>query len=164
MVEGGLRLVVGEPVQVPVCVAAEHDGRLLRGRESHHLKIPRVVLDGVRDVRDDLAGEALLAVRVDDGERDAVVRVGDDGEVPEVPAVGTAVQGLGAIGRRRSGSLVRRDVVRPPVNFEGAVRDAVRIAARHATKMRVLPVDPIVTGIVKAGYYVSPNPVLVIDE
>lgn len=164
VIEGGLRLVVGKAVQVPVRMTAEHDGGLLGSRESHHLEIPRVILDGVGDVRDDLAGEALLSVGIDDGKRDAVVRVRDDGEVSEVPAIGAAMQGLGTIGRRRSGNLVRCDVISLPVNLEGAVPDAIRIATRHAAKVRVLPIDPIVAGVIEASYDVSLDSILVIDE
>jgi hypothetical protein len=50
--------------------------------------VPGVGREGVGHVGDDFAGEAHLAVVVDEGEGDAVGGVGVDGPVAEVPAVG----------------------------------------------------------------------------
>lgn len=62
-------------------VGAEHDGRLLGGRKSHHLDVPGVGSHRVGDVAHDLSREALLAIRVHNGECDGVGRMRDNGEV-----------------------------------------------------------------------------------
>lgn len=59
----------------------QHNRRLLGGRQRHHLEVPSVGRHGVRDVADDLAREALLAIWVDDGKSNGVFGMGDDGEV-----------------------------------------------------------------------------------
>ena len=74
-------------VEIPVCVRGQHDGRLLGGSNGHHADMPLVRRESVGHVRDDLAGEALLAILVDEGEGDTVGGVGDDGPVAPVPAV-----------------------------------------------------------------------------
>jgi hypothetical protein len=68
-------------------VRGEHDRRLVGGGEGGHGDVPGVGAQGVGHVGDDLAGEALLAGRVDKGEGDAVRGVGNDGPVAPVPAV-----------------------------------------------------------------------------
>jgi hypothetical protein len=72
-------------------VGGEHDGGLLGEGEGRHGDVPVVRGEGVGYVGDDFAGEALLAVVVDEGEGDAVGGVGDDGPVAPVPAVGCEV-------------------------------------------------------------------------
>lgn len=64
---------------------AQHDGRLLSSRKSHHLDMPRESCHGVRDVAHDFTRETLLAVRIDDGEGDRVGGVRNDCEVALQP-------------------------------------------------------------------------------
>lgn len=151
-------LVVAEAVQVPVRVAAEHDGRLLGRRDGHHLEVPGGAVHGVGDVGDDLAGEALLAVRVHDRERDAVRGVGDDGEVAVVPAVRPAVQRVGAV------VLVWLHLVRRPVDLERAVLDAVRVAPGHAAEVRVVVRVLVGRRVVPPHDDVPLDPVLVLEQ
>lgn len=76
-----------EAVEVPVGVRGQHNWGLLRGGDGSHAYVPLVRSQGVGHVGDDLAGETLLAVLVDEGEGDAVGGVRDYGPVAPVPAV-----------------------------------------------------------------------------
>lgn len=164
MIQRSLCLVVGIPIQVPVRVAAKHDGRLLGRRQRHHLEIPLVLLHRVRDVRHDLAGKPFLSVRVDYAKGDARRGVRRHGEVAPVPAVRPSVQGIRSIGRGLCGILIRRRVICLAVNSKGAVLDAVRVPARHAAKVRMLLVNAVVGGIVEAAHEIALDAVAVIDE
>lgn len=86
MVECRWRFRVAESVQVPVNVRAEHDGSLLGKRECRHLEVPLEGSQSISHVRDDISGEALLAIVVKDGERDRVSRVRDNGPIAPVPS------------------------------------------------------------------------------
>lgn len=88
------RLVVGEAVEVPVRVAAQHDrGLLLRGYSAEG-NVPVPAAKSIGDVGDDLAGEALFAVWIGDGEGDAAVGVRDDGEVAPAPTIWSTVESV----------------------------------------------------------------------
>jgi len=78
--EHGRRRRVLEAVEVQVDVRGEHDGRGL-GRRAVHVQVPAVGREVVLDVRGDLAGEALAAVRVDNPKDDGVDRVLDNFEL-----------------------------------------------------------------------------------
>lgn len=164
MVQGRLRLVVGKPIEVPVRVAAEHDGRRLGRGHGNHANVPVHAVEGVRHVRDDLAGEALLAVGVDNGEGDAAVGVRHDGEVAPAPAVLAAVQADDAVRVLLSRMFVGGDVVRLAVNLKGAVLDAVGVPARDVAIVGMLPVERVVRGVVPAGDNVTLDAMLVLDE
>ncbi len=130
-------VVVGEAVEVEVRVLREHDGRLLLRRHGAEGDVPVPSPQGVGGVRDDLAGEALLAVRVDDGEGDAVVCVPDDGEVAPAPAVGPAVERVDAVWVFGGRVVVGFDVVGHAVNVEGAILDAIRISTGDVAVIRM---------------------------
>lgn len=87
VIEGQWGLGVLEAVKVPVGVGREHDGCLVGGGEGGHVDVPVVRGEGVGHVGDDLAGEAHLAVIIDQREGDAGGSVGDNGPVAVVPAV-----------------------------------------------------------------------------
>ena len=143
---------------------AQHDRRLLRRRQRHHPEVPGHVAQRVGDVADDLAGEALVAVGIGQAEGDGAGRVGDDGPVPPVPAVGPAVQGVDAGGVRGRRVLVGQDVVRLAVDHEARVLDPVRVAAGHAAEVRVLAVHGVVGGVVEAAHDVALHAGRVVDE
>ena len=164
MVEHGARVVVGEAVQVPVGVAAEHDRRFLGGRDGHHLGVPGQLSHGVGDVRDHLAGEAFLAVRINDGEGDAVVGVRHDLELPPVPTVEAPVKGVNPLGVCLGGVLVGCDVENLSVELKRAVLDPVGVAAGHAAEMRMHFVYRVVAGIVIAHDNVPLDAALILDE
>lgn len=141
MIQHRLRAVIRKPVQVPIRMRAQHDGRLPGRRNRHHLKVPRALPQRVRDVRHHLARKPLLAVRVDDAEGDAGRAVRDHAEVAPVPAVEPAVEGVGAQGRFGGRVLVGRYVEGLAVDREAAVLDAVGVAAGDAAEVRVCFVD-----------------------
>lgn len=157
-------LGVGEPVHVPVGVAGQHDGRLLGRGDGDDLGVPRHLAHRVRDVRDDLAGEPFLAVRVHDGEGDAVLGVGHDGEVTPIPTVDTPVQGVEAGGVLGGLVLVGGDVVINTINFEGAVLDAVGIPTGNAAKMGVALIQSVLQSSVETHDKVAIDPVFVLDQ
>lgn len=164
VVEDLVRLVVGESIQVPVGMAAQHNGRLLGRRLGHHLEVPVPPVQGIRDDGGDFSGEALLSIGVNKGECDAVVGVRDDGEVAPVPAIGAAVQGVHALGICHGRVLVGLDLVLYAVDLKGGVLDAIGIAARHSTKVRVLFVLAVVRGVVEAGDNVALDAIAVLDN
>lgn len=71
VIKGRGRLVVGKAVEIPVCVATQHDGRLLSRRQRHHPDVPGHVLHRVGDVRGYFAGESFFAIRIDDAKCNA---------------------------------------------------------------------------------------------
>jgi hypothetical protein len=164
VVQHEVGLIVRKAVKVPVSVTAEHDRRLLRGRDSNHLEVPGHVGQSVGDVRDNLSREALRTIGVDDGEGDAVVRVRYNGEVPPVPAIGTSMQRVHTLWVVWSRVLVGQDVVRHSVELEGAVLYAIGIAPWNTAKVRMLLVNAVVGGIVEAAHDVTLDSVLVIDK
>lgn len=85
VVEGGWGVGVLETVEVPVGVRGHHDGRLALGGGGGHAHVPFVGGHGVGGVSDDLAGETLLAVLVDEGESDGTGGVSNYGPVAPVP-------------------------------------------------------------------------------
>lgn len=143
---------------------AQHDrGLPLRGN-SNHLKVPGHVAQGIGDIRDDLAGEALVSIRVGDAEGDAGGRVRDDGPVAPVPAVGPAMERVDAIGGSGLGILIREDVEGLAIDLEAGVLDAVRVPPGHAAKVRVLAVKGVVGGVVPAADDVALAAGGVVDE
>ena len=60
--------------------------------------------------------------------------------------------------------LIWQNVVRDAVDHERGIFDAVRIAARHTTKMGMLPVNAVVGGIVETHNNVALNAPAVVDE
>lgn len=60
----------------------QHDRCLLCGRHGYHLDVPSPRRNGVCYVADNFAWEALLAIRIDYGERDRVGGVRNHSEVP----------------------------------------------------------------------------------
>ncbi len=145
-------------------MAAEHDGRFLGGRDGHHLGVPGQLSHSVGDVRDHLAGEAFLAVRINDREGDAIVGVRHDLELPPVPTVETPVEGVDPLGICLGGVLVGRDVEDLSVELKRAVLDPVGVAAGHAAEMRVHLVYRVVAGIVIAHDNVPRDAVLILDD
>jgi hypothetical protein len=65
-------------------MGSQHDGRLLCCRKSSDLDVPCVGRHGVGDVADDLAREALLAVRINDRESNRRLSVSNYGEVAPI--------------------------------------------------------------------------------
>lgn len=143
---------------------AQHDGRLLLRSHSHHLEVPGHVAQRVGHVAHDLAREALISIWIGDAEGDAARRVRHNRPVAPVPAVGPPVQRIHAVGGAGLGILVRQDVVRGAIDLEAGVLDAVGIAARHATEVRVLLVLGIIGGIVPAADDVALAAGRVVDE
>ena len=163
MVQGRLGLVVGEAVEVPVGVAAEHDGRGLGRGDGDHADVPVHAAERVGHVRDDLAGEALLAIGVHDGEGDAALGVRHDGEVAPAPAVLAAVKAVEAVRMLLGRVVIGRDVVGLPVNLKGAVLDTVGVPSGNIAVVGVLLVKGVVGGVVPAGDNVPLDTVLVLD-
>lgn len=157
-------LVVGEAIEVPVCVGGQHDGSLLGGGQCDNLDVPVHSLEGVCHIGHNLAGETLLAIGVDDGEGDARVGVGHNSEVAVIPTVRATVKGIGAIGRLFGRVIVGLDVIILAVNLKGAVSDTVGVSSGDTTEMRVTLVDAVVGGVVEASNDVSGDTVLVIDQ
>jgi hypothetical protein len=75
-------------------VRSQHDWGLLSGCHCHDLNLPGVWRHRVCHVADDLAGEALLAVWVDNRESDRVRGMCNDGKVAVVPTVRSAMQSV----------------------------------------------------------------------
>ena len=117
---------------------AQHNRRRLRGRNSNHLKIPSHVTKRIRNVTDNLSWEALRSIRIREGESDAVHRVGDDGPIAPIPAIGTTVQGVCSLWCFWSGILVGSYVRGYAIDGESAVLDAVCVAAWDTAEMGVL--------------------------
>jgi hypothetical protein len=164
VVQHTARLVVGKAIQVPIRVATEHDGRLLRRRLSHHFEVPVLSVQGVGNPRHYLAWESFLAIGINKREGDAVVGVRNYSEVAPVPAIWSTVERVNAIGVTLGRILVGRDVVRGAIDFKGTVLYAVGIAAGDAAKVRVLLVNAVVGGIVEPADDITLNPVLVLDH
>lgn len=101
----------------------KHNGSQLCEGKGIHPEVPSVWRDGVCDKGDNLAGEALVAVLVGQRKGDGVGRVRDNGPVAPVPAVGSAMEGIGTV------VFVGEDVVSLAVKVKGRVLDAIRISA-----------------------------------
>lgn len=135
MVVDSARLIVGEAVKVPVRVAGEHNGSLMCCRQSYDFDIPVHSRESVRHVRDDFTGETFLAVRVDEGKGDTGVGVGDDGEVAIIPPVRTAMECVYTIWGLPGRVIIGLNFVFLTVDGEGAVTDAIGIAAGNTLEM-----------------------------
>lgn len=157
-------VVVREPIEVPIRVTAQHDGRLLRRRERYHFDVPVPTRKRVGDVRDHLTREALFSIWIRNGKGDAAVGVGHDGEVSVIPAVRSAMQSINTFGGLFCRVFVWRDTVHLVVDDKRAVLDAVGIPAWNTAKMRVLRVLFVVARIVEAGDDVALDAILVLDE
>lgn len=164
MVGNGACLVVGEAVEVPVGMAGKHDRSLLGGCKSNNLEIPVHAGQGIGDVGDNLSGETLLAIGVNDGEGDAGVGVRHNSEVAVVPAIRSAVESISALGRLRRRVVVGRDVILLAVNLERAVANTVGVSSGNTAKMGVRLVNAIVRSIIEASDDISGDTVLVIDQ
>ncbi|KAI6776511.1 hypothetical protein HG530_000456 [Fusarium avenaceum] len=143
VVGDGVGLVVGKAVKVPVGVAGEHDGSLLGGCQCDNLDIPVVAGQSVGHVRDNLSGETLLSIRVNNGEGDAGVCVGHNSEVAVVPAIGSSVKSIGTL---------------------GAVSNTVGVSSRDTSKMRVTLVNAVVGSVVETSNDVSGDTELIVDQ
>jgi hypothetical protein len=121
-------------------MAAQHNRRLLRRRQRNHLKIPRHVTKTVGNITDYLTREPLVTIRIRKTESNAAARVRDDGPVPPIPAVWAAVKRICSLRCFRRFILIRKNVIRCPVNHETAILDPVCVAAWDTTEVRMLAV------------------------
>jgi hypothetical protein len=99
---------------------AKHDRSLLLGRDGDHLDVPLVRSKSVGDVANDLTGEALGTIRVDDTEGDGGIGGSLNGEVAPIPTMLTTMESVV--------TLVFGDFVGVAVNGKLAVLDTVGIA------------------------------------
>jgi hypothetical protein len=76
--------------------------------------MPRIRRHSIHDIGNDFSGEALHAIRVDNGKGDRVFGLGDNSEISPVPTVRAAVKRVIVV------VLVRQNVVRHAINLEGA--------------------------------------------
>ena len=136
----GLKRGNGDGREGTTHVRAQHNRRLLRRRHRNHLKIPRHVAQSVRNIADHLTGKALITIRIRQAERDAVARVRHNRPVPPIPAIRAAVQGICSSRCLCRRILVGKNMIRRPIDREGAVLDAVCVASWHAAEMRMLAV------------------------
>lgn len=126
--QGSSTSAAGSVVSATACawgsyVRRKHNGCQLGEGKGIHPKVPSIWRDGVRDEGHDLAGEALVAVLVGQGKGYGVGRMRDDGPIAPVPAVGSAMKGIGPV------VFVGEDVVSLAVKVKGRVLDAIRISA-----------------------------------
>ena len=154
---------VDESAEVPVHVVGEHDwGGLVEG-DGDQARGPARARGGgghgVGCVGDYGAWEAFVA-GVEEGECDAAGVVGDEGPVALVVADGAAVEGVAAV------VLVGGDVGCPAIDGEGAVFDAVGVAADDGAVVGVdgVGVVDVLSGIVVAEDDVLGVAVFVVDE
>jgi len=121
-------------------MAAQHNRRLLRRCQRNHLKIPRHVTKTIGNITDYLTRETLITIRIRETESNAAARVRDDGPVPPIPSVWATVKRICSFRCFRRWILIRKNVIRCPVNLEAAVLDPVCVAAWDTTKVRMLAV------------------------
>lgn len=164
VVEDGAGVVVGESVKIPVRVAAQHDGGPFGSGGGVHLEIPVHAVNSIGDVGNHLAGEAFFTIGVLEAKGDGILGVRDDSEVAPVPAIRATVKGVDTVGVGGSGILVGLDMEGVAINGKGAVLDAVCIAPRDTTKVRVKLVFRVVRRVVIACDNITNNAILVLDH
>lgn len=169
-------------------MATQHNRRLLRRRQGNHLEIPRHVTKTVGNITDHLSRESLITIGIRETESNAAARMRDHGPVPPIPTVWATVKRICSLRCFRGWVLIRKNVIRCPINHEAAVLDPVCVAAWDATEVRMLAVlrssvssslkqslpfpfsligatyNTVIASIVKASHNVSFNAIGVIDE
>lgn len=110
---------------------SQHDRSLLSGRHGHNLDLPCVWSHGVGDVADNLSGETLLAIWINDREGDRVLGVCNNGEIAVIPTIWSTMKSVVVV------VLVRENIVLHAIDLKCAVLDAVGVTAGDTTEMRM---------------------------
>jgi hypothetical protein len=121
-------------------MATQHNWRLLRRRQRNHLEIPRHITKTVGNITDYLSRESLITIRIRETESNAAARMRDHGPVPPIPTVWATVKRICSLRCFRGWVLIRKNVIRCPVNHKTAVFDPVCVAAWDTTEVRMLAV------------------------